>query len=61
MENKMIYGMKMNIHQRDTHTIQVYILDVKDGEHPHSRDNYRAFLKASKQSKTEWFLLKNRS
>ncbi|WP_339216574.1 hypothetical protein [Solibacillus sp. FSL W8-0372] len=35
MENKMIYGMKMNIHQRDPHTIQVYILDVKDGEHPH--------------------------
>ncbi|KHE67697.1 hypothetical protein [Halobacillus sp. BBL2006] len=35
MENKMIYGMNMNIHQRDAHTIQVYILDVKQGDHPY--------------------------
>lgn len=35
MENKMIYGMKMNLHQRDAHTIQIYILDVKEGERPH--------------------------
>ncbi|WP_394219742.1 hypothetical protein [Halobacillus trueperi] len=35
MSNQMIYGMEMNIHQRDEHTIQVYVLNVKEGKKPH--------------------------
>jgi hypothetical protein len=33
---KMIYGQEMNIHQVDQYTIQMYILDVKEGKRPHA-------------------------
>lgn len=35
-ESKMIYGLEMNLHQVDAHTIQMYVLNVKEGERPHA-------------------------
>lgn len=35
-ETKMIYGMEMNIHQVDQYTIQMYVLNVKEGSKPHA-------------------------